>query len=91
MTLANVALAPAYDPSLWRTFYTLTGTAAAALGTEILVVSVGCVAYTVRSVLAPVLDTFDHDCGPKLHGKYNAERLRLLRLLRILRLERGEP
>lgn len=24
MTLANVALAPAYDPGSWRTFYTLT-------------------------------------------------------------------
>lgn len=106
MTFASVALAPAYDPGSWRTFYTLTGTAAAtltglffvafslrvrelqlslalrtrarylliwlvaiavgsgfvvmpgqpraALGAEILVVSVGCVAYTARSVLGTV-------------------------------------
>ena len=106
MTFASVALAPAYQAGSWRTFYTLTGTAAAtltglffvafslrvrelqlspalrtrarylltwlvaiaigsgfvlmpgqpraALGTEILVVSVGCVAYTARSVFRTV-------------------------------------
>jgi hypothetical protein len=106
MTFTSVALAPAYDADSWRTFYTLTGTAAAtltglffvafslrvrelqlsptlrtrarylllwlvaiavgsgfvvmpgqpraALGTEILVVSVGCVAYTVWSLLRTV-------------------------------------
>jgi hypothetical protein len=31
MTLATVALAPAYDPASWRTYFTLTGTAAATL------------------------------------------------------------
>jgi hypothetical protein len=31
MTLAAVALAPAYDPGSWSTFYTLTGTVAATL------------------------------------------------------------
>ena len=103
MTAATAALAPAYDPGSWSTFFTLTGTAAAtltglffvafslrvrdlqlslalrtrarylliwliaiaissgfvvmpgqsrsALAAEILVVSVGCAAYTVWSVL----------------------------------------
>jgi hypothetical protein len=106
MTLATAALAPAYHPGSWGTFFTLTGTAAATLtglffvafslrvrelqlsrilrtrarylliwliaiavgsgfvlmpgqsltvlATEILVVSVGCVAYTVWSVLRTV-------------------------------------
>ncbi len=31
MTLVTVALAPAYDPASWRTFFTLAGTAAATL------------------------------------------------------------
>jgi hypothetical protein len=31
MTLATATLAPAYDPASWRTFFTLTGTAAATL------------------------------------------------------------
>ncbi len=31
MTAASAALAPAYDPASWRTFFALTGTAAAAL------------------------------------------------------------
>ena len=31
MTLATAALAPAYNPGSWRTFFTLTGTAAATL------------------------------------------------------------
>jgi hypothetical protein len=103
MTMAGLALAPAYDPGSWSTFFTLTGSAAAtltglffvafslrvrdlqlslalrtrarylliwliaiavssgfvvmpgqsraALAAEILVVSAGCVAYTVWSVL----------------------------------------
>jgi hypothetical protein len=106
MTLATVALAPAYNPGSWSTFFTLTGTAAATLtglffvafslrvrelqlsrvlrararylliwliaiaigsgfvvmpgqsravlAAEILVVSVGCTAYTVWSVLRTV-------------------------------------
>ena len=31
MTLATAALAPAYNPGSWGTFFTLTGTAAATL------------------------------------------------------------
>lgn len=31
MTLASVALVPAYNPGSWRTYFTLTGTAAATL------------------------------------------------------------
>ena len=31
MTLATVALAPAYNPGSWSTFFTLTGTVAATL------------------------------------------------------------
>jgi len=31
MTLASAALAPSYSPGSWRTFFTLTGTAAATL------------------------------------------------------------
>jgi len=31
MTLATVALAPAYNPGSWTTFFTLTGTVAATL------------------------------------------------------------
>jgi hypothetical protein len=106
MTLATAALAPAYHPASWSTFFTLTGTAAATLtglffvafslrvrelqlsrvlrvrarylllwlvaiaigsgfvlmpgqslavlATELLAVSVGCVAYTVWSVLRTV-------------------------------------
>jgi hypothetical protein len=106
MTFATAALAPAYNPGSWRTFFTLTGTAAATLtglffvafslrvrelqlsrvlrtrtrylliwliaiaigsgfvvmpgqslavlGTEILVVSAGCVAYTAWPVLRTV-------------------------------------
>lgn len=31
MTMAGLALAPAYDPGSWSVFFTLTGTAAATL------------------------------------------------------------